>query len=66
MECPKQKDRTIQEHYNLFNDFSQLRACIRNDASSLDHEHEKDVFMVNTKYSDYLLRVTRDERRQAS
>ena len=66
MEYPKQKDRTIQEYYNLFNDFCQLRAYIRNDASSLDHEHEKDVFMVNTKYSDYLLRVTRDERRQAS
>lgn len=62
---PKQRETTILEYYHLFLDYIQLRAFIANSTSTLDDTHDLDIFINNAKHSDYLNRVTRDERRQA-
>ena len=45
-----------------FVDFLELRAHLRDIDSSLDDEHELELFLDGATYSDYLIRVTREER----
>ena len=54
------------EYHERFLDFLQLRAYITNHDSSLEHDHEVDLFISNTKHHEYLARCTRDERRSAA
>ena len=63
---PKQRDTTMLQYYQLFNDYLQLRAFITDVTSSLDNEHELDIFINNAKFHEFLNRVTRDERRLTS
>ena len=66
MSYPKQRDRNMLEYYSLFQDYLQLRAYITDQDSSLDSTHEMDVFINNTRHSQWLNRVTRDERKTAT
>jgi len=63
---PRQKNLTLLQYYKHFIDYLQLKAYVHDDDSSLDDANELDVFIAGAKYSDFLNRVTRDERRQAS
>ena len=63
---PQQRDSSMLEYHERFVDFIQLRAYITNHDSSLEHDHEVDLFISNTKYHEYLARCTRDERRSAA
>ena len=63
---PKQCEKTMLEYFSLFQDFLQLRAFIMDQNSSLDNPDELDVFISNTKYSQWLNRVTRDECKLAT
>ena len=50
----------------MFKDYLQLRAIISDVRSSLDDPNEIDIFLANSKYSMFLNRVTRDERKLTS
>lgn len=63
---PRQRDLSILEYYMLFLDFLQLRAYITDINLTLDDESELDIFINRCKYSDYLNRITYEERRQSS
>ncbi len=63
---PKQRNLTMLEYYLIFQDYLQLKAYIANSTATLDDATELDVLIANSKYADYLNRVTRDERRQRS
>ena len=54
------------EYYSLFQDYLQLRAYIMDQNSSLDNPDELDVFINNTKHSQWLNRITHDERKIAT
>lgn len=60
---PRQRELSLLEYIVRFKDFQQLKAIINNHATTLDDENELDVFINNMKYSEYINRVTRDERR---
>jgi hypothetical protein len=61
MSYPKQHEKTMLEYFSLFQDFLQLHAFIMDQNSSLDNPDELDVFISNTKYSQWLNQVTCDE-----
>lgn len=61
---PKQGHHTLLQYYQLFCDYLHLRAFVKNTKTTLDNQDELDIFIGNTKYRDYLIRVTREERRQ--
>lgn len=63
---PKQRELSVLEYYKLFTDYEQLRAFIANVTATLDETTELDIFLRNMKYSNYINRVTRDERRLSS
>eukprot|EP00980_Cylindrotheca_fusiformis_P025850 scaffold14739_cov141-Cylindrotheca_fusiformis.AAC.1 len=65
-EYPKQRDLSILQYHKLFTDYCQLRAYITDNPSTLDNDYEIDIFINRSKYSEYLNRVTRDERRISS
>ena len=60
---PRQRTLSLLAYYRLFIDYLQLRAFIANSTSTLNDKHELDIFIGNAAHSDYLNRVTRDERR---
>ncbi len=51
---PHQKNISLLEYYQLFQDFIQLRAFMNNVDSSLDNPNEVDVFIANSKYKESL------------
>ena len=59
---PTQRDLTLHQFFNVYNDYLQLRAYIRNDATTLDAPSELDIFISKTRYAEYLNRVTYTER----
>jgi hypothetical protein len=62
---PKQlQSMSIQDYFNVFNDYLKLKAYIENHTVSIGDPPVLDVFLARSNYSEYLNRVTRDERRQ--
>ena len=54
-EYPKQRaGQSIRLYYMLFMDYLQLRAFIKDTNSTLDDEHELDVFINNALHSEFL------------
>ena len=62
---PRQRTLSMNQYYQLFKDYLQLRAFVMNMDSSLDNAGEIDIFIKNSRYPEFLNRVTRDERRLA-
>ena len=60
---PRQRELSLLEYLMNFGDYLQMRAMITNHSTNLDDENELDVFINNMKHSEYINRVTRDERR---
>ena len=60
---PRQRDQSLLEFHNNFVDFQRLRAYIADIVKDLDDPGELEIFINNCKYSEFLQRVTRDERR---
>jgi len=63
---PKQKDKSLSEHKMEAEDFRQMRSIVQGFSKELDDPGELDMFINNMKYSTFVQRVTRDERRQRS
>lgn len=54
----------LLQYYLLFKDFhQQLRAYIQNIDLTLEDDSELEIFIANATFSEFLNRVTRDERR---
>lgn len=60
---PSQGTNSLLQYYMHFHDYLQLRAYVNNYASTLDSPDELDIFLARAKYSEFLIRVTRSERR---
>lgn len=64
---PRQRTgMSMRQYFELVNDHLQLKAFIHDTNQTLDQKTEIDVFIHNSKYSRFLNRVTRDERREVS
>ena len=63
---PQQLNSPLLKYHALFMDHLQLRAFVFNIDSSLDDKHELDIFINRTRFNEFLNRVTREERTQAS
>jgi len=61
---PKQKDKSLLECKMEAKDFLQMRSVVQGFSKELDDPGELDIFIMNTKHSAFVQRVTRDERRQ--
>lgn len=59
---PLQRDLDLLQYYQIFMDFLQLRAFVMNINTSLEDTNTLDIFIDNTKYSEFFSRVTREER----
>jgi hypothetical protein len=53
---PKQGTSTRQEYFRSFEDFLQMRAYTQGVDSSLDAEHEIDIFLSNLKHALFVTR----------
>lgn len=59
---PSQRDLDLLVYYQIFQDFLQLRAFIMNITTNLEDKNTLDIFLDNLKHSDFIHRVTREER----
>ena len=53
---------TLDKYHEMFQDYLQLQAYINNAQLSLDDPNQVDLFIDRARYSDFLHRVTREER----
>jgi len=60
---PRQRELTTLAYYQVFVDYQQLRAFIADTNLTLDNPSELDIFIKNLRYSSFINRITRDERR---
>jgi hypothetical protein len=63
---PKQCTLTLLEYYTIFSDYLQLRSFISDTTTTLKDSNELDIFISNAQHSEFLNRVSRDERRITS
>ena len=63
---PRQREQSMTEYHNNFVDYQQLRAYISDIVKDLSDDGELEIFINNCKHSEFLQRVTRDERRVAA
>jgi hypothetical protein len=54
--------QSLLEYKHAFMDFLQLRAYIQNLPTSFNHSHEIDIFIHNAQHSDFLNRITMEDR----
>jgi hypothetical protein len=60
---PRQRDLDLLQYAQLMRDFQQLCAYISNHTASLDDSTEVDIFINNLRHSEFINRVTRNQRR---